>query len=83
MHPGTVTGIVRRLEEDGLVAQTRDKDDTRRRHLALTAKGRRIDRSRKGTVEAAVRRAAGELTPREFEIASRAMDLLARNLAAE
>lgn len=83
MHPGTVTGIVRRLEEEGLVVQTRDKDDTRRRHLALTAKGRRIDRSRKGTVEAAVRRAAGALTPREFEIASRAMDLLARNLAAE
>lgn len=83
MHPGTVTGIVRRLEEEELVVQTRDKDDTRRRHLALTAKGRRIDRSRKGTVEAAVRRAAGELTPREFEIACRAMDRLARNLAAE
>ena len=83
MHPGTVTGIVRRLEEEGLAVQTRDKDDTRRRHLALTAKGRRIDRSRKGTVEAAVRRAAGELTRREFEIASRAMVLLARNVAAE
>ena len=83
MHPGTVTGIVRRLEEDGLVEQTRDAADTRRRHLSLTAKGRRIDRTRKGTVEAAVRRAVGELSPREFAIASRAMDLLARNLAAE
>ena len=83
MHPGTVTGIVRHLEEEGLVTQTRDADDTRRRHLALTAKGRLIDRRRKGTVEAAVRRATASLTPREFAVASRAMDLLARNLAAE
>ena len=83
MHPGTVTGIVRRLEEEGLVEQTRGVEDTRRRHLALTAKGRRIDRRRKGTVEAAVRRTAAGLTPREFAIASEAMDLLARNLAAE
>ena len=83
MHPGTVTGIVRRLEEEGLVEQTRDAEDTRRRHLTLTAKGRRIDRTQKGTVEAAVRRTASALTPREFAVASRAMDLLARNLAAE
>ncbi len=83
MHPGTVTGIVRRLEEDGLITQARDADDTRRRHLSLTPKGRRIDRSRKGTVEAAVRRATAELTPREFAIASRALDLLAKNLAVE
>jgi DNA-binding MarR family transcriptional regulator len=83
MHPGTVTGIVRRLEEDGLVEQTRDADDSRRRHLSLTASGRRIDRTRKGTVEAAVRRAVAELSDREFAVASRAMDLLARNLAAE
>ena len=83
MHPGTVTGIVRRLEEEGLVEQTRGVEDTRRRHLALTAKGRRIDRRRKGTVEAAVRRTAAGLTSREFAIASEAMDLLARNLAAE
>jgi MarR family transcriptional regulator, organic hydroperoxide resistance regulator len=83
MHPGTVTGIVRRLEEAGLVEQTRDADDTRRRHLTLTAKGRRIDRRQKGTVEAAVRRTTTALTPHEFATASRAMELLAQSLAAE
>jgi DNA-binding MarR family transcriptional regulator len=83
MHPGTVTGIVRKLEEEGLIAQTRDAHDTRRRHLSLTAKGKRIDRSRKGTVEAAVRRAASALSPRDFAAAARALDLLAKNLAAE
>ena len=83
LHPGTVTGIVRRLEAAGLVTQTRDAEDTRRRHLMLTASGRRLDRRRKGTVEAAVRRTAGFVTPAAFAAASQTLSLLARNLAAE
>ncbi len=83
MHPGTVTGIVRRLEERGLVEQTRDAQDTRRRHLALTAGGRRIDRRQKGTVEAAVRRTSTLLAPADFAAAARALELLARNLSEE
>jgi DNA-binding MarR family transcriptional regulator len=46
-----VTGIVRRLESLGLVAQTRSAEDSRRRHLTLTAKGQRVNRQRKGTVK--------------------------------
>ncbi len=83
LHPGTVTGIVRRLEEAGLVTQTRDADDTRRRHLALTPEGRALDRRRKGTVEAAVRRTAAALTPAQFAAAAHALGLLAAHLADE
>ncbi|MNC89252.1 hypothetical protein D3C83_51580 [compost metagenome] len=83
MHPGTVTGIVRHLQKSGLVQRTRDAADTRRTHLTLTARGRRLNRRRKGTVEAAVRRTAAALRPEDFAAAARAMDLLARNLAAE
>ena len=83
LHAGTVTGIVRRLEELGLVVQTRGTDDTRRRHLTLTVKGRQIDRRRKGTVEPAVRRVAGGIPPRELAIAAAVMDRLAKELAAE
>jgi DNA-binding MarR family transcriptional regulator len=83
MHPGTVTGIVRRLESAGLVAQVRDARDSRRRHLTLTSKGRRVDRRRKGTVEAAVRRTHANLASHEFATAARAMELLARNLSDE
>lgn len=83
MHAGTVTGIVRRLDELGFVVQTRSGEDTRRRHLALTAKGRQIDRRRKGTVEAAVRRTAATTTSDEMTAAARVMDVLAKNLAAE
>ena len=83
LHAGTVTGIVRRLESLGLVQQTRSTEDSRRRHLALTAEGRRINRQRRGTVEAAVRRVARATGAAEFATAARVMDVLARNLAAE
>jgi DNA-binding MarR family transcriptional regulator len=83
LHAGHVTGIVRRLEELELVAQTRSVEDSRRRHLALTPKGRRLDRVRKGTVEAAVRGVAATAPPREFTAAARVLELLAQRLAAE
>ena len=83
LHAGTVTGIVRRLEELGFVTQTRSVEDTRRRHLALTATGRQIDRRRKGTVEAAVRRTAAAATAEQLAATAYVMDLLAKNLAAE
>src|SRR4029453_16197824 len=80
LHGGTVTDIVRKLEELKLVVQTRSEEDTRRRHLTLTAKGRQIDRRRKGTVEAAVRRTASSLTVQEMATAAAVMDVLAKNL---
>jgi DNA-binding MarR family transcriptional regulator len=83
LHAGTVTGIVRRLEELELVVQTRDAEDTRRRHVTLTAKGRQIDRRRKGTVEAAVLKTAQMATPQQMAAAAHVMDVLAKNLAAE
>lgn len=83
LHAGTVTGIVRRLEELGLVVQTRSHEDTRRRHLTLTAKGRQVDRRRKGTVEAAVRKTVSVATVAQLDAAAYVMDVLAKNLAAE
>jgi DNA-binding MarR family transcriptional regulator len=83
LHAGTVTGIVQRLEELGLVAQTRSHEDSRRRHLTLTPKGQRLNRRRKGTVEAAVRRTAANATPAELAAAARVMQLLAVNLSDE
>ena len=83
LHPGTVTGIVARLEEAGLAERTRDSRDTRRVHMALTPQGRRVDRRRKGTVEAAVRRVAATMTADQLERAAEMMGRLARALAAE
>jgi DNA-binding MarR family transcriptional regulator len=56
LHPSTLTGILARLEDRGYLDRVVDPADRRRARLRLTASGRRIDRERKGTVEAAVRR---------------------------
>jgi DNA-binding MarR family transcriptional regulator len=83
VHPGTVTGIVRRLELGGLVVRTRSTEDTRRVHLRLTARGQAVNRRQKGTVEAAVRRVTAPMTPRQLAAASELFRRLATELAAQ
>lgn len=63
VHPSTLTGVLKRLEQRGLVTRRADPADARRALLALTAKGRRVDARRTGTVEAAARRALDRLGP--------------------
>ena len=63
LHPSTLTGILARLEKQGLIRRKVDDNDRRRANFELTAAGRRIDKERKGTVEAAVRRALTRITP--------------------
>ena len=65
MHPSTLSGILRRLEGLRAIERKIDDVDRRRVRFRLTRRGAVIDRERKGTVEAAVRRAlarAGEPT---------------------
>ena len=83
VHPGTVTGFVHQLEEIGLIRIRRSREDTRRLHLELTAKGRAMNRRSSGTVEAAVRRVLGGLTPAQLRQASSTLRRLAEELAAE
>ena len=83
LDPGTVTGIVKRLETSGLVTRVRSGGDTRRMHLTLTSKGRTLNRRRKGTVEAAVRRTLDGMPAADLGSASRVLQRLASNLAAE
>jgi DNA-binding MarR family transcriptional regulator len=49
--------VLSRLAERRILAREVDGADRRRARFRLTARGRKIDRERKGTVEAAVRRA--------------------------
>jgi len=59
MHPSTLTGILRRLEAQRMIERKVDAADRRRARFWLTARGKQIDRERKGTVETSVRRALG------------------------
>lgn len=61
LHPSTLTGVLRRLVNRGLLERRPDPADARRALLHLSAKGRALDTLRNGTVEAAVRRALGRL----------------------
>ena len=54
IHPSTLTGIVARLERQGLLRRRSDPRDGRRWLLGLTDRGRVVDAAREGTAEAAV-----------------------------
>ncbi len=79
LHPSTLTGVLRRLETRGMVVRAADPEDGRRALLTLTARGRKIDELRTGTVEAAVRRVLAELPDGTAESAR----VLADRLCAE
>lgn len=83
MHPSTLTGVLARLERQGLLQRRVDPDDRRRVRFQLTAKGRKIDRERKGTVEAAVRRAMGRATPAALASTEEVIALLVAELVRE
>lgn len=83
LDPGTVTGIVQRLEAAELVTRVRSEGDTRRIHLRLTSRGRTVNRRRKGTVEAAVRRTLGAVSAADAKAAKLVLRQLATDLEAE
>jgi DNA-binding MarR family transcriptional regulator len=56
LHPSTLTGVLKRLEDKGLVSRTVDPLDARRALFTLTPRGRALDVPATGTVEAAVQR---------------------------
>ena len=77
LHPSTLTGVLRRLESQGFVTRQPHPADRRRAVLRLTAKGRRINRVRRGTIEARVQTALRVLTSVEQRYARRALAALA------
>ncbi len=59
----SVTGILQRLEEASLIERGPDDSDGRKQRIAVTAKGRRLDGLRHGTVEAAMARTLATMQP--------------------
>jgi DNA-binding MarR family transcriptional regulator len=82
LHPSTLTGILKRLTDRGLVERRSDPADARRALLELTARGRSVDEQRSGTIEAAVRRAHGRAKPRSVEAARDVLEAIAGELGS-
>jgi DNA-binding MarR family transcriptional regulator len=80
VHPSTLTGVLRRLDERGFIARTSDPDDRRRSILELTTAGRSVDAQRSATVEASVKRTLARLAPGDVLATRRVLKRLAREL---
>jgi len=80
LHPSSLTGVLRRLRDRGLIRRTAHPRDSRRAVLNLTAKGRKLTRISPGTVEARTRRALEGLTPAQLATAREVLGVLARSM---
>jgi DNA-binding MarR family transcriptional regulator len=63
----SVTGILQRMEEAGLIARTPDESDGRKQRIVVTDAGRRVDALRHGTVEAAMERTVASMEPWQIQ----------------
>jgi MarR family transcriptional regulator, organic hydroperoxide resistance regulator len=80
VHPSTLTGILKRLEQRGIVSRQADPADARRALLHLTARGRELDQTKSGTVESGVRRALARVPPDKVKTAREVLVLLGEEL---
>lgn len=80
LHPGTVSGIVRRLERGGYLRRTGHADDGRRQRLTLTPLGRKANSRRSGTFEGAVRKVLTDTSEGELAAVEKLLTRLASEL---
>ena len=83
VHPSTLTGVLKRLEGQGLVRRRPDPNDRRRAFLGITAKGRRIDLAGAGTVEVAVQGVLSRTPAAKLTSAREVLTALAAALSVE
>ncbi|MBA3463052.1 MAG: MarR family transcriptional regulator [Deltaproteobacteria bacterium] len=83
LHPSTLTGVLDRLEKQAFLIRSVDPSDRRRARFDLTARGKRVDRERKGTVEAAVKRALARADAGTVAKTHRMLALLVAELERE
>lgn len=76
----TVTGIIDRMQREGLVVRERSKEDRRVVYIALTAKGREIARAIPVPPMEVFRSALGSLTAQEMRDLMRILTKLARKV---
>jgi MarR family transcriptional regulator, organic hydroperoxide resistance regulator len=80
VHPSTLTGVLRRLEGQRLIARSSDALDRRKAILSLTRRGEIVVKDERHTVERAVTRALKKVTARDLACTRRTLRLLAESL---
>jgi DNA-binding MarR family transcriptional regulator len=81
LHPSSLTGTLRRLEQKRLLVRRRDPQDARRIVLELSPVGRRRDVETHGTIETAMKGALARLSRRQLKVARGALLTVANELA--
>jgi DNA-binding MarR family transcriptional regulator len=80
VHPSTLTGILKRLERQGLIRRRDDPKDGRRTLVGITEKGRAIEAAASGTVEAAVQEVLAGASTQQIDGARTVLAMLAEAL---
>jgi MarR family transcriptional regulator, organic hydroperoxide resistance regulator len=73
LHPSTLTGVIQRLVDKGLLVRGRDPVDTRRVRLRVAPRAKRVLRRTHGTVESAVETALRRLPGAQVRNARRVL----------
>jgi len=82
VHRATLTGIVKRLERQGLIRRRSDPRDGRRALLGLTEEGRVFDVEAEGSVELAIRRTLETNAPEKVQATREVLESIARILSS-
>lgn len=83
VHPSSLTGVLRRLEDAELLRRESDPFDRRRAWLQLTRRGLRLNAEREGTIEAAVAAVLAEQPDARIEAAKTLIGALAAALGTQ
>ena len=83
VHKSTLTGVLQRLEERGLIERKASPEDRRRALVRLTAAGQKVNAVRSGTVEAALRRTINKLPVDKLAAAEAVLASIASELQRE
>jgi MarR family transcriptional regulator, organic hydroperoxide resistance regulator len=82
LHPSTVSGLVRRLVDRGLIARSSEGPDRRRAELRITPAGIDLLARPESNIESAVWSALGGLPPRKVQAALKVLASVSMRLTA-
>ena len=80
VHPSTLTGVLQRLGDQGMLRRVADAGDRRISLFWLTARGSRVNALRRGTIEATIVDALKAVSPRDRAGTQRVLTAIAQRL---